>query len=78
MKLFTRTAQKIGPVRVVEYYRRPPALSNNFGEKMYRVSYGGFLIAGWHAHAAVCVGMLAGGANDHAQQTACWACHPRK
>jgi hypothetical protein len=44
----------------------------------YRVrSYGGFLIAGWHAHAAVCVGMLAGGANEHAQQTARWACHPR-
>ena len=29
----------------------------------YRVrSCRGFLIAGWHAHAAVCVGMLAAGA----------------
>ena len=45
--------------------------SRGFPGISYRVSYGGFLIAGWHAHAAVCVGMLAGGANEHAQQTAC-------
>jgi hypothetical protein len=44
-------------------YRVCPQSSTKKAARGHRVSYGGFLIAGWHAHAAVCVGMLCAAVN---------------